>query len=184
MAVSTLLNKLLRAAFAAALLAPAVRAAETFPAATASYTLAFAPGSALATVVDAVREAKASIYVATYSFTSRPIALELLHAHKRGVQVFVVADEDDARERYSAVRFLANRGVPVRLNGRYAVQHNKFMVIDGQTVETGSFNYTTAAATRNAENVLVIRGTPQLARIYGAEWRRLWDEGTGLGPAY
>lgn len=183
MAVSTLLNKLLRAAFAAALLAPAVQAAETFPA-TASYTVAFAPGSALATVVDAVREAKTSIFVAAYSFTSRPIALELLNAHKRGVQVFVVADADDAGERYSAVRFLANQGVPVRLNARYAVQHNKFMVIDGQTVETGSFNYTTAAAARNAENVLLIRGTPQLARTYAAEWRRLWDEGADLAPAY
>jgi phosphatidylserine/phosphatidylglycerophosphate/cardiolipin synthase-like enzyme len=54
--------------------------------------------------------------------------------------------------------------------------HNKFMVIDGVTVETGSFNYTSAAVKSIAENAIVIRNAPDIAKIYAAEWTRLWDE--------
>jgi phosphatidylserine/phosphatidylglycerophosphate/cardiolipin synthase-like enzyme len=170
-------------ALAACLSAPIARAGEAFPPA-ARFTVAFSPGDSMGAVVEAIREAKASIYVAAYSFTSRPVAVELHNAAKRDVKVFVLADAIDAGKGYSAVRYLANQGVPVRLNARYAIQHNKFMVIDNVTVQTGSLNYTAAAAQRNAENVLVIRGAPDLARSYAIEWRRLWDEGTDLAPNY
>ena len=74
--------------------------------------------------------------------------------------------------------------MPVRVNARYALQHNKFIVVDGAVVQTGSFNYTASAAEHNAENVLVVGNAPDLAARYGREWRRLWDEGTELPPAY
>ena len=147
-------------------------------------TAAFTPGQALPLVLDTIRGARSTIYVAAYSFTSRPIATALRDAARRGVKVFLVADATEAGKGYSAVRFLANERVPVRLNSRYAIQHNKFMVIDGSTVQTGSFNYTAAAAERNAENVLVLRNAPAVAAQYDAEWRRLWDEATELAPAY
>jgi phosphatidylserine/phosphatidylglycerophosphate/cardiolipin synthase-like enzyme len=44
------------------------------------------------------------------------------------------------------------------------------MVIDGQTVITGSFNFTKAAEERNAENLLVIQDA-DLARKYAENWR-------------
>ncbi|MGR4871132.1 phospholipase D-like domain-containing protein [Variovorax sp. LARHSF232] len=100
------------------------------------------------------------------------------------MQVFVVVDAGEAAKRYSAARFLANERVPVRVNARYALQHNKFIVVDGAVVQTGSFNYTASAAGHNAENVLVVGNAPDLAARYGREWRRLWDEGTELPPGY
>jgi phosphatidylserine/phosphatidylglycerophosphate/cardiolipin synthase-like enzyme len=145
---------------------------------------AFTPGKALPLVLDTIRGARSSILVAAYSFTSRPIATALRDAARRGVKVFVLVDSDEATKSYSAARFLANERVPVRINARYAIQHNKFMVVDGATVQTGSFNYTASAAERNAENVLVVRNAPAIAAQYGAQWRRLWDEGTDLTPAY
>ncbi|WP_394326298.1 phospholipase D-like domain-containing protein [Enterobacter cloacae] len=72
----------------------------------------------------------------------------------------------------------------VPLNGRYAIMHNKFMVIDGKNVQTGSFNYTASAVSRNAENVLLIEDAPQLAETYQREFNRLWDEGTPLNALY
>jgi phosphatidylserine/phosphatidylglycerophosphate/cardiolipin synthase-like enzyme len=42
----------------------------------------------------------------------------------------------------------------VRLDHRCAIHHHKFMVIDGVTLETGGFNYTTAAIKHNAEKAL------------------------------
>ena len=42
--------------------------------------------------------------------------------------------------------------------------HNKVVFIDGETVITGSFNFTKAAEENNAENLLVIRDTnPELS---------------------
>jgi len=145
---------------------------------------AFTPGDALPLVLDTIRSARATLYVAAYSFTSKPVATALRDAQRRGVNVFVVVDAGEATKGYSAARFLANEGVPVRTNARYALQHNKFIVVDDATVQTGSFNYTSSAASRNAENVLVVRDAPALGAQYAREWRRLWDEGAELPPAY
>ena len=57
-------------------------------------------------------------------------------------------------------------------------------MIDGVNVETGSFNYSAAAADKNAENVLVLRGVPEIASTYSTEWQRLWDEAEPLASKY
>jgi phosphatidylserine/phosphatidylglycerophosphate/cardiolipin synthase-like enzyme len=149
-----------------------------------TYSAAFTPGQALPLVLETIRAAKSSLLVAAYSLTSKPVAVALRDAHRRGVQVFVVIDAGEAAKSYSAGRFLANERVPVRTNARYTLQHNKFIVADGTVVQTGSFNYTAAAAERNAENVLVVGNAPALGAQYTREWRRLWDEGVDLPPTY
>ena len=98
-----------------------------------SYELGFSPnGESLQIVLRGISEAKESVLVAAYSFTSKPVSEALLEAHRRGVKVSVVADQKGNSGRYTAVNFLANQGVPVRLNGQYAIMHHKFMVIDGK----------------------------------------------------
>src|ERR1700734_762450 len=122
-----------------------------------SVELAFSPDrGATELVVKTIREARESIRVAAYSFTSKPIAQALLDAHKRGVDVRVVVDKSQATARYTAATFLANQGVSVRVDYQYAIMHDKFVIADGQAVELGSFNYTSAAEKKNAENVLVL----------------------------
>lgn len=146
----------------------------------ASITVGFSPGNAEQTVVGVIDGAKRTIDVAAYSFTSRPIASALLRAKERGVRVAIVADRSQKTARYTSVRFLANKGIPVRIDSRYAIMHNKFMVVDNSTVETGSFNYTKAATLHNAENVLVVRDAPSVAARYATEWQRLWNESEAL----
>ena len=149
------------------------------------YEVAFSPkGTSLELVLSGIKGAQKSILLAAYSFTSKPISEALREAHRRGVEVKVVADRKGNNSQYTAVTFLANQGVPVRLNGKYAILHHKFMVIDGRHVQTGSFNYSAAAANKNAENVLAIRNAPNLARQYAQEWQRLWDEGEEVKPRY
>jgi phosphatidylserine/phosphatidylglycerophosphate/cardiolipin synthase-like enzyme len=58
------------------------------------------------------------------------------------------------------------------------------MVIDGQHLETGSFNYSAAAANKNAENAVLLWNVKPLAERYTAEWQRLWEESADLKPAY
>jgi phosphatidylserine/phosphatidylglycerophosphate/cardiolipin synthase-like enzyme len=59
----------------------------------------------------------------------------------------------------------------------------KFIVVDGETVELGSFNYTSAAEYKNAENVLVLHD-PGVAQQYGEEWDRLWAESEEMKARY
>lgn len=120
--------------------------------------------------------ARQSAVVASWDFTSRPLAQALPAAVARGVKIRLVADEKKSRDRWSLVSQLACAGVAVRLNGMYSIMHNKFIVADGSAVETGSFNYTSSAEKRNAENALVIKDEPDISRQYQAEFNRLWNE--------
>ena len=150
-----------------------------------AYELGFSPnGNSLHIILDNISSANRSILVAAYSFTSKPISVALLAAHRRGVTVAVIADQKANSGKYTAVNFLANHNVSVRLNGRYSILHHKFMVIDGITVQLGSFNYSAAAVNRNAENVLLLKNVPRIAAEYTAEWQRLWDEGKDVKANY
>jgi phosphatidylserine/phosphatidylglycerophosphate/cardiolipin synthase-like enzyme len=106
-----------------------------------------------------------------YSFTSAPIAKSLLEAHKRGVKVEVILDKSNLTEKYSSVNFLVNNGIPTRIDAAHAIAHNKVMIIDGEVVITGSFNFTKAAEEKNAENLLVVRDKI-LAQKYTENWKK------------
>lgn len=131
----------------------------------------FSPnGGCTDAIVSAVAGARKSILVQAYSFTSSRIAKALLEARKRGVDVRVILDGATTDHQYSPADFFANSGISVRLDYAHAVAHNKLMVIDGETIITGSFNFTKAAESKNAENVLIIRDNSLAAR-YADNWR-------------
>jgi len=131
----------------------------------------FSPnGGCTEAVVSALDRANKTVLVQAYSFTSAPIAKALVDAKKRDVDVRVILDKSQRTERYTAATFLANEGVPTYIDSNHAIAHNKLMVIDGDEVITGSFNFTKAAESSNAENLLVINNAPDLAARYTANW--------------
>jgi phosphatidylserine/phosphatidylglycerophosphate/cardiolipin synthase-like enzyme len=151
----------------------------------ASFDTGFSPhGGSLSLVLKGINSAKKSIHVAAYSFTSKPIAEALLNASQRGVDVKIVADEKSNLGKYSATTYLANNHVQVKLDGNYPIFHHKFMVIDGVNLETGSFNYSAAAANKNAENVLILWNVPDIAITYDKTWQALWNEAKPLTSKY
>jgi phosphatidylserine/phosphatidylglycerophosphate/cardiolipin synthase-like enzyme len=130
----------------------------------------FSPhGGCTEAVVDAVDHAKSTVLVQAYSFTSAPIAKALKEAHDRGVDVRVILDKSQRTERYSGLTYLQHAGIPTWIDAAHAIAHNKVMVIDGETVVTGSFNFSKSAEASNAENLLVIRDAA-LAKAYAANW--------------
>lgn len=139
--------------------------------------IGFSPGkTAKQIVLNAIKEAKTSIDIAAYSFTSKPIALALVEAQNRGVTVRIVSDKKISVGNHTAVTYMTNHRIPVRVNDKYIIMHNKFMIVDGHSVETGSFNYTKNAAFRNAENVIYLRNRIDIAEKYKREFNRLWIE--------
>lgn len=154
---------------------------------------AFSPnGNGTGLIIDTINGSKKSIRMLTYSFTEPKIGQALLNAHKRGVDVKIAVDDDHDGHKHkgwvkrgpSVAEFLSTNGVPLVVTQAYAIQHNKVLVVDGVTVQTGSFNYSRAAESKNAENVLVMSNCPQIARPYTADFQKVWETGTSLKAKY
>jgi phosphatidylserine/phosphatidylglycerophosphate/cardiolipin synthase-like enzyme len=129
----------------------------------------FSPGGGCTdAIVQRLASAKSSVFVQAYSFTSVPIAGALIDAKKRGVTVSVILDQGQQSEPGSQANFLRNADIRT-LVYVHGTDHNKVMVIDDETVITGSFNFTGAAETRNAENLLII-DDKTLAKRYTEDW--------------
>lgn len=142
-----------------------------------SIEVAFSPSSEAVELIErTIGHAAHSIDVAAYSFTSEKVANALIAAHRRGIDVRVLLDKGQDNHHYHAIGEMQEAGIPIRINSHYAIMHNKYIIIDGKTVETGSFNYTTSAERRNAENVIVINDNRVLAKQYLENWQKLWNE--------
>ena len=179
--------KLLRAILLVALCGTSQAQAQDVPRAGAEarrVEAAFGPdGEAEALILKTIGGSKSSIRLAWYAFSSPAIVDALVAARRRGVDVRVLVDRkhnvDDDQKGIGrkALDALARAGIPARTNGRYRLLHDKFMVIDAQHVQTGSYNYA-ASANQNSENVLVIWNDPALAAKYLAHWQSRFDAGT------
>lgn len=145
-------------------------------AASGTVEVAFSPnGGATEVVVKEIGQARERILVQAFSFTSRDIADALVAAKRRGVEVLAILDKTNQNDKYTSATFLQHHGITVRIDNQHAIAHNKVMVIDGQDVITGSMNFTRAAETKNAENVLVVRGNPELNKLYSQNWQDHWN---------
>lgn len=150
--------------------------------------VAFSPnGGATEAVVRFINEAQRSIYVAAYGLTSNPIGQALVAANKRGVEVRVVVDREYNGRRdspNSVVNFLAANGIPVRINSAVKIQHNKLVLVDHESVLNGSLNFTRAAERNNAENIIIHRHHPALARVFEQNFAKLWAQSQDFRPTY
>lgn len=155
--------------------------------ASAQIEAGFSPnGSAERLILKVINSAQKSIRLGAYSFTSPVIVRALVDAKRRGVDVRVVVDDKGTQSKAgtAALNLLAGAGIPARRNGEYAIHHDKYIVSDGLHVQTGSFNYSQAAAKSNSENVLVVWHNAELAAAYQRHWQSRFDEGTDYKRSY
>lgn len=156
-----------------------------FSHADADISAGFSPGgTAQALILNFIHSAAGSADVAAYDFTSAPVAEALSQLAQSGVRVRIVADEKKSHDRWSLVNKLACSGIQVRTDEQYSIMHNKFIVTGNNGVQTGSFNYTSSAEKRNAENAQVIRGNSFLSQQYQNEFNRLWAESSPVQCNY
>lgn len=149
----------------------------------------FSPeGSALQLVLNTIDAAHESIRLMGYSFTSPEVSRSLIQAKQRGVDVKVVLDWKANNAKGSAgaaaMNLLVNAGIPVRTVSQFKIMHDKVIITDGRNVETGSFNFSRAAARNNSENALVIRDYPVLADTYLQHWQSRWEMGEDWRSSY
>ena len=129
-------------------------------------------------LADSIAEAQKSVDVAAYDFDLTTVAQALIAAQKRGVQVRLVTDTDNVDEQ--AVRSIEKAGIPVVDDERGAIMHNKFVIIDGSTLWTGSWNLTENGTYRNNNNAVMLQSV-RLAENYSAEFEEMF-RGKDFGP--
>lgn len=145
-----------------------------------SVQVGFSPeGSAQKLVLETIGSAKQSIQMMAYAFQAPDITQALVDAQKRGVEVRIVVDKkrNQGKASKAAMDFVTRNGVALRTNDHYHIHHDKVIIVDGSTVETGSFNFAPSAEKLNSENVVVMRDMPDVARQYVAHWQSRWDLG-------
>ena len=140
---------------------------------------AFSPeGGAEKLVLKVIDNSERRLKVAAYSFTSANVVSALIRAKRRGVKVEVLVDEkgNKAKANLAAMNLLVNAEIPVKTVSRFSIHHDKYIIADGVTVQTGSFNYSAAAAKSNSENVIVIWNQATVASDYEKHWYSRWAE--------
>ena len=171
-----------------ALVAP-IGCAVQQPVGTASppIEVAFSPeAGAEALVVKVIGSARQTIRLTGYSFTSPAVVRSLMDAKQRGVDVKIILDDKGNRGQASvaAMNLIVGAGIPLRVVSAYTIHHDKYVVVDDKHTETGSFNFSQAAAKSNSENVLVVWDNPIIARRYLTHWESRWRQGIEVDRKY
>ncbi len=126
-------------------------------------------------LLDLLVSARNSIDISVFTISDDRLSDAILAAHKRGVNVRLITDNDKARDQGSDVFYLIDLGLPVRMDASENHMHHKFAVIDKKILVNGSFNWTRSATDYNQENILVT-DEPKLVTAYLSEFEGLWKE--------
>ena len=119
-----------------------------------------------AAMIDLIDHAQTSIVFMAYSFTADPLADAMIERAHAGVTVEGVMDTDQIKSNTgSEYDRMRKAGISINRDNIAGQMHNKVIIIDGEIVITGSYNFSGNAEKRNDENVLVIHSR-EAAKLY------------------
>ena len=141
---------------------------------TAADEVYFSPGDAcLGAIVRRLRSARSTIDICVFTITDNRISDEILEAHRRGVKIRIITDNDKAYDEGSDIYRFREANIPVVVDETPYHMHHKFAIFDGARVLNGSYNWTRGAADMNEENVMDCGDPDVIARFQG-EFNQLW----------
>jgi mitochondrial cardiolipin hydrolase len=136
----------------------------------------FSPGDAcLQRIVHRFTHARQAADVCVFTITDDRITRAILDAHRRGLAIRIITDNDKAFDPGSDVQRLKEAGLALRVDETSFHMHHKFAIFDDTQLLNGSYNWTRSAADQNEEN-LVDSSEPQLIAAFRQEFERLWTE--------
>ena len=140
----------------------------------------FSPGTEILDAILARLETCSSeIDICVYTLSDDRLMDAILQCHREGITLRILSDNDKMFDQGSDIQMLHRAGLAVKVDNSPAHMHHKFMVVDRSTVLTGSYNWTRSAATKNAENLVVIEDQ-ETARQFTEEFERLWQQASCL----
>ncbi len=124
-----------------------------------------------------LEQAEHSIYIAVAWFTNRTLFNTLLQKAQQGICVQLMLSNDHINQQsyvnYSQLN-IANSAAYLIGDGKKDLMHNKFCVIDSNTVINGSYNWSYKAE-KNHENILVTKGDKVLAEQFIKQFKKIRD---------
>jgi phosphatidylserine/phosphatidylglycerophosphate/cardiolipin synthase-like enzyme len=147
-------------------------------------------------ITDFIDDANTSVDVAIYDLDNEAIATALKNAKDRGVSVRLITDnENTGSDNQAALAILTTNNVPwlddtADGSAGSGSQHNKFIIVDGTQVLTGSANFTHSGlhgdpdgnggydGEGNANNIITIKST-SLATAFTSQFNIMWGDGPG-----
>lgn len=136
-------------------------------------------------VVEAIDGVQNSLDIAAFEWSNQCITDAVVRAHERGVTVRMVVDDEhtivdyedaEAFDEPAPFGDIIEAGIPYHDDERGGLMHNKFMIMDGSTVLTGSMNFTLNGTYRNNNNVLIMRAR-RAVEAYQAEFEEMFTDG-------
>ncbi|MGL4420548.1 MAG: phospholipase D-like domain-containing protein [Gemmataceae bacterium] len=136
----------------------------------------FSPGAdCLGQIIHRITYARRTIDICVFTITDDRITRILLEAHRRGVQIRIISDNEKSQDAGSDVVRLEQAGIPTRIDRSIDHMHHKFAIFDGLRLINGSYNWTRGAAEQNLENI-VDSGEPALIDTFQDYFEQLWQK--------
>ena len=136
----------------------------------------FSPGTdCLNAILGQLRSSRQSVDICVFTLSDDRISQEVLAAHRRGVKLRLITDNDKAFDRGSDIDSLRAAGVNVRIDVTPAHMHHKYALFDRRWLLNGSYNWTRSACEHNEEN-LILCNDPGLLSQFQAAFEALWAQ--------
>ncbi len=136
----------------------------------------FSPGETCRNaIVKELKLASERIDICVFTISDNIISDTIVDTFHRGVAIRILTDNDKSLDRGSDIDRFDREGIPVKMDNTSNHMHHKFMVADGQTLLTGSYNWTRSAAMYNHENILLTK-EQRVVKEYRDEFDALWKQ--------
>jgi len=134
----------------------------------------FSPGEACRTVIiNQIKAAINNLQICVFTISDDQITDAIITAHKRGVEIKIITDNDKSLDEGSDIEQIATMGISVKMDRTSDHMHHKFMVTDNKSLITGSYNWTRSAARFNHENILLTKDGG-VVKSFLKEFDQLW----------
>lgn len=136
----------------------------------------FSPGEECRQVIiNQIKQAIRQVSICVFTISDDRISDSIITAHHRGVDIKIITDNDKSWDEGSDIKQLAHLGIAVKMDATPNHMHHKFMIADGKSLLTGSYNWTMSAARVNHENVLLTEEAG-VVRSYLKQFDLLWKQ--------
>lgn len=136
----------------------------------------FAPGEGCPQrIVQLIHAVRKTLDICVFTITDDRIAEAIIEAHRRGIALRIITDNEKAFDLGSDVPRLQDAGIELKVDQTPFHMHHKFALFDRQLLLTGSYNWTRGAARDNLEN-FIVTSEKRLVEPFCTVFDRLWRQ--------
>lgn len=126
-------------------------------------------------LIPLINKSKKYVYIPAFIISDKNISSALINAKRRGVDVKIIADATNAKNKFSKHKILRENKIPVKTENYAGKLHSKAIIIDDLYTVIGSMNFSKSGELKNDENVVIIRNT-KLTVLYKNYFNYLWSK--------